>query len=336
MKKIIFVFFILTLSACSYNNISNSLYISSIHLSYNEQEAKYEGKFCLTSSDTIGKTEGSVGTSQIEVATQEGKSILELFTMLKASSDLFVNYRHLSSVIFHTSFWTEENIEEFLNIIKFYNEFDFNFYVFLTEISGDDFFDLKNPDKISLLYSLVNSPATKDCFYFLEGPVHFLKFARDYYNKDKILKIPVIVLKKVWKIDKEESTSLSIEGVCVGVKDYQLFFYEENHNLIFFHDFLDFVYTAEGKSFLISNFDYEEKYKSDFQISISCTYIPINSLKGKEAEDFLKSVIEQEIDRGIDMFLEKGIDYLNIQDINKKFKKQYTYESIKVNISFNR
>lgn len=321
---------IFLLASCDQFDISKILFIASVGVEKKDDEL--QGYFYLPLSSDIGKSENGENKGQGQFAKTSGKTIPELFDNIQSATSLTINFRHVSSIVLNVELYNKEFIEELIDFIKYSLDIDFNCYMFATEEKLEEIYDFKNPNEESVLTSLLVSTSDASSLYLVAPPLHFLKFARDYFKERSIL-IPLLVLEEIWTIESKETKSFHAQSALIYFKDEQMLVIEDPSSPYFltlsqFSDdmdqvpilFTDYSFKADFKEqlYLEASFKYEI-YKSDSKIS------------RKEIEDFVKKRITDYLKQ-----YEK-VDPLNIAYFNYVYGTNCSYDKvdIKVNIKNN-
>ncbi len=321
MKKILIILFLpILLSSCYYTNVVVEALVSSMYFSIENNE--YNGVFYLTSSLEISKSEGGGEKGSSEVAKSKSNSLFELVTKVESSTALDINFRHVSTVIFHESFLEKKYIEEFVELIKKQYNFDFNFYVFVTKEKADDLYSLQNPDKVSMLNSILCNPTEEKIFYPLCKELHFIEFCREYFDPHFTVKIPVLSLVELWNIEGEEKKSVRVDGVCYNADKNFIYYEKNNESMSLLVDNKDYSISINNKLMYLNHYTVKIKRRKSLKIYLKVRNIYDDKELLKNIEDGYKLVLVE--------LYNKEIDVLNIKNINYRYKKNYTFDDIEV------
>ena len=239
MRKIyiiIILFLCLFVSGCN-TSINSSVYISSI--GFEVEEDKVIAYFLSNPLTDITRSSEDK-EKKAQFLKIEANSIYEAFTSAKQSLLSPLNFLHIKTVIFSEKCFNSKYIEDFLIFLKSIRFVSYNFYVFATISKIEDIYKFKNPEQISYQYSLLSSPDLLNYSHFGIEKLHFLDFANDYYNKNRYLHVPLIVINDSW----DGNLTLEVDGfLCYGLpitlyrnSEYEGMLYLYDQDSILFHD----------------------------------------------------------------------------------------------------
>ena len=191
MNKIFLIIILLFLSSCGVQRITEVLYIASI--GFEKSEDEFVGYFYLPSSDDVGKTNEGGISGKGEYMKVSGKSISEVFQKSQDYTEMEVNLKHISSVVFNKNILNSSFINEFVLFVKNSNIVDFNFYIFVTEEKMEDIYSFQNPNKESVLNSILVSTFDNSYSFLAVEPIHFLRMVREFFL-NKCIAFPLIVV----------------------------------------------------------------------------------------------------------------------------------------------
>lgn len=321
MIKKIMILFILFLSGCSVQRITEVLFIASIGIE--ESEEGYCGYFYLPNSEDIGKANYG-GSGSGEFAKFEGKNLSEIFGDSQSSTELTLNLRHSSSLVLNKNLLKKEFIEELISFIKYSTYLDLNFYIFITEDKLEDIYSFQNPNKESVLNSILVSTFDSPSIYLSAAPVHFLEFCRDFYE-NKCIKLPYLKVEKIWNIQEEEVNSYHCSDMVLYKEDI-IKIIEEDIRAYYMKKNSHFYDIVNENNFYIEDYDIKIKYKKEIVIDISCKYTPLND--NKIESEAIAELINNRVYSYLDEF--KDLDPLNIEYYNNVYMNNYSYDSVNI------
>ncbi|MDE6660345.1 MAG: hypothetical protein K2J93_00790, partial [Anaeroplasmataceae bacterium] len=272
MKKIVCIFLILLnlvfLAGCNSYDISKILFIASVGIEKKEDE--YQGYFYLPLSSDIGKTENTENNGKGEFAKTTGKSIPELFSNLQNSTSFVMNLKHVSSIVLNEELLNEEFIVDFLDYIKFSLDIDFNCYIFVTTEKMDELFDFQNPNQESVLISLLVSTNDVDTSFLATPPIHFLKFAREFY-KDRSILLPMLSIEEIWTIDGKPVKNFHAQNAIYYYKG-ALKEVIKNPSSHYFSVTDEFIDEVEKTSICFKDYKYKLDFKEVLHLNVFFSY----------------------------------------------------------------
>lgn len=308
MKKIFLLFLLLLfITGCKASNtIYYDLFIASIGFEKNNDE--FTAYFYLPSSLDVGSTKQDATKYPSEVAEINDSSISGLFYKLEASTYLNMNLKHISSIVLDKSFLNDKDIDELISYIKNSKNFDFNFYIFITEDDIREIYNVKNPNNESVILTVLCDPIANSIVYKTIKPIHFLNFVRDYYD-NKTIGLTILNRNSVWS---ENNDSIYCNGVCYIKNMFgSKLFYDTCFSYLYNHDYL--YYSSEDTSIIFNN--YSICY-NEFNIKVKTKY---NVLYSLENNYNIEKIIKDAIYASINLLYEnKFIEFKN--DINIDIK----------------
>lgn len=254
MRKIIIILGLLillfTMTSCD-TKVNSTIYISSIGIEVKNEKINFH--FLANPLTDISRNK-SEASKESEVLKIEASTVYEAFNTASLSLLTPLNFKHIKTVIMHTSFFDSKYIDEFLQYIKSVRYISYNFYVFSTNEDITEIYNFKNPEQISYQYSLLSSPDLLDYSNYGVDRLHFLDFTNDYLVEKRYLHIPKIVINKNWN----KNMTLEVDGfLCVDdnlnyylSKEYPGMLYLTNKNTIIFNDGEN-IYRIE--EYMVSN-----------------------------------------------------------------------------------
>ncbi len=324
MKFIIIFLSIIFLSSCNTFDISKTLFIASVGIE--QTDDKYVGYFYLPLSSDIGSSDLNDNKGQGHYAKTKGNNIYELFYNLENSSSLTINLKHISSIVLNETLLNHVFIEELLNYIKYSLNVDFNFYIFITKEKLEDIYSFKNPNKESVLNSLLVSTSDVENNYLVTKPLHFLAFARQYYNNKSIL-LPLLDLEEIWNIDSNYEKNFHIQS--------GIYYYKDNIKEVIKNPSSPYINTVKSFYDKIDNnlicfkkYKFKMDYKKEV-INIYYNYQAYNQNDLNE-ENVNKHILKRNL-KYLNEF--ESLDPLNLNYYSYVYNKKISYDNIKINIT---
>lgn len=321
MKKIIIIinfFLVVFLSSCN-TSINSSVYISSI--GFEIEDDKLIAYFLSNPLADISRNKDG-NDKKPQYVKVEVTNIFEAFDEAERSLLSPLNFRHVKTMILSKEFLESKYLEELLIFLRTTRIISYNFYVFSTTSKIEELYKLSNPEQISYQYSILSSPDLLDYKLFGVEKLHFLDFANDYYNKNRYLHIPTLVVNKDW-VDK---ITVEVDGfICidnwVGVYPTSIF-----KGMIFLYNHDAILYDDGENVYSITNYKIKKAYQNDiFTLQIYYDELLYFDGSKKEFEDNLSSDIKKYLDSYIEnqngLYIIKFYNYLNSKKLNV-----YNYE----------
>lgn len=321
MKKIIVVVLSLltVLIVGSIFEISKIVYISSIHFSAQDE---LSATFFSPSPFAVGKAQSDDSSSTY--ITVKGESIEDVFNSVEHSLEVEINYRHIVSVIFDESFIEEKYITSFNKFIYTNRRMDFNFYIFSSNEKPDDLFSFKNPDNISSYHSILNVNSKSLYLFQYIKPLHYINFLKASSSLDNTIKIPYLSIGHDYQANDKEAKYIYLNGILFHSKKNELVTKEDAPNLLFLNEFNYGRYYLEDYNIVIQEISNKIKVSNKCVIKVKIYYEATTPID----EDRLSEKLLEKIDINYQYLIDKGIDYFNIADINKKYKKNYNLNDV--------
>ncbi|HIT49671.1 MAG TPA: hypothetical protein IAD46_01460 [Candidatus Pelethenecus faecipullorum] len=329
MKKIISLFLLIPilLCGCELQNISQVLFIASIGVE--KEEDTYIGYFYLPLSSDVGKTENKENQGIGQYAKVEGKTLAEVFENIQFSTELEVNLRHASSMVIHKDLMNDDFLNELIAFVKKDAGIDYNFYLFVTEDKMEDIFQFENPNKESVIYSVLVSTLDSPSIYMAANPIHFVKFAREFYS-NRCISFPLLIAEELWNIEQQEAKTIHCKDAAFYyddqvtiVRDERSCYMKSNH--IFYDD-------LKEQSFSLRNYHWKVAFKEQPIIKITSKYTVLSP------SDILEQDIKKHIEETVLSFIHdyENQDILNLTYYSAIYGQKYTYENIHVEIKLTR
>lgn len=323
MKKVLLiVLMMLFLSSCrAANAIYYNLYFASIGFEFTDNE--YTGYFYLPSSIDLGNDKSN-NEQKAEVAKASGATLQDVFNYVEASSNLIMNFKHISSMILHESILQNNKLNDIIKFINGFKEIDKNFFIFTTTDKLEDVYMLKNMNNESLILTVLTEPKINQHIFSSSKPIHYLNFCRDYYN-NKTIDLPYVEAKSIFS---EEIDSIICKGVCFIKRDKYLI-YNSNNSFNYFNDNINMSFYDQNINVIIEKYSTNYKYKNNRIIMDVDFEYKILSSNTENAEEYIKKGINDIIINTfndtsiiIDFLNSKYYEVDNILQLNIKAKKQ--------------
>lgn len=331
MKKFIWVFFtvIAFLFAAEAVQISHRIYISSI---YFKNEGIYEATYFSPSSLSVGKTDGA-SSAKNTLLTISATSIEDTFNKAEMSTDFELNYRHVVSIILHTSFLNGKNLDELFAFLVNSEYIDYNFNVFVSEDEAEDIFSFQNPDDNSSYYSILNVTADTEYLFNYVSPLSIVTFLREFNKPSYIIKIPQISVEEEYTIGNEQTKNLKLSAVMTYSNGQaNSLSIDDEWVLLLLNSFDNGKYYVDSYPIIINQVVTSFKRKSELTFKVRIRY---KCLIADINDSILKQYLEGEIRTFLDRIYAMNIDYLNIGSLNNKYNKEYSFEKLKIEVSLN-
>lgn len=166
MKKIIVILIIIIsiipfiIRKNDYNDITNTLNVNSIGFDYNIKTNEYEIYFYFVNSFNLANSK--ISSSNIDnlsyVIKVSNNNFEKAFNDIFYKVNEFVNFSHLKSVLFSINFLNSKNLNKFYNLIKNNTRFYYNFYIFTTNSSIFDIYNIDNISDVSAYHTILITP----------------------------------------------------------------------------------------------------------------------------------------------------------------------------------
>ena len=326
MKIMISILFLLTLTACKHKTVSDSIYIASVAVEKTEDE--YKGYFYLPSSVEVGNSNPDNNTKKGEVGISTGKCVTDIFYNIEFSTSLSINYAHISTMIFHESMLNNDDIDRLLQFFKNSHDFDFNFYIFTTSEKIEDIYTFTNPNKESVINTLLVEPQNLKDQLLSADAIHYLSFCNYFYSK-RCIHIPLIELDYLWNIDDEKTDAYNARGLCYYENGaYEMHSYNsisleylKSNDLLYYSD--DII------SLSLRDYKVKYQYKDNLIIKIKGKADKVVMKKEEDIDAYINKAIERII---LDIIYIPKTDFLNLKYYSSLYKKDYALESIALDI----
>lgn len=324
MHKLIFLVFLFCLSGCEYNDVKNSLYVGSIHLACSD--GKYVGTFFIPSSVSMGKNP-TESENYGDYVIIEDASFSGVFSKAELSSEMQMNFNHLSSFVLDKSFISIDNLEKFCFFIKDNGLFDYNFYIFGCEESAEELFSFKNPNAESSLNTILLAPISKDYLHLLCKPVHFLRLADMVYSK-KTIRLPVVSFEYEYSVNGKETKGFIQDGICFLSEETEFVYVYDNYGLGLLLDHSAYAISNGEFSVLLQKYDIDISYKNPLVLRVK-TYYHVQVEEGF-SESKLAELIVEEIEEALTLATRH--DILDLEYYGYVFGKSLSYQNINIKV----
>lgn len=315
------------LVGCHGYDISKILFIASVGIEKKADET-YQCFFYLPLSSDIGKTDTSENKGKGQFAKTSGKTIPELFHNIQAATSLNINFRHVSSIVLNKELLTKEFLVELCDFIKFSLDMDFNCYMFATEEKMDELYDFENPNQESVLNSLLVSSNDASDLFLVAPPIHFLKFACDFYEERSII-LPLLVLEEMWTIESKPVKNFHAQSAIYYYQG-QTKKVEKNQSSPYFSKATSFIDKMDdGLSIHFTHYKMKLDFKEKLQIRVEFSYRIMSSDLQATLEE-INQFIEKRIKDYIQEFQE--LDPLNVKYFNHAYGTNCSYDSMDIRV----
>lgn len=319
MLKLISIILLFLLTSCSVQRITEVLFIASIGIEL--EDDSLVGYFYLPSSEDVGKSsELNDGIGQY--AKIKADNISMLFGKSQAYTEMEMDLKHVASIIINYQLLTPEFIDEMLAYFKNTTICDLNFYLFITKDKMDDIFTFQNPNKESVINSVLVSTSDSSASFLSCNPLHYLNFCRDYLL-NKCLKLPFLSVDKIWNVDKEEIVSYHLTEMVLfynnvaKVVNSSLGFYMKKNT--------HFVDEMGACPYEIKDYDFNLKVKDKIEIDIVFKYRYLSDVNHS-----MNEIIHNNIKEFIQRY--ESMDPLNINYYSYVYNKDLKYEDLIINV----
>ena len=323
MRKILFIFLgvLMFITTGCNTSINSSVYISSIGFELND-----EGKlvtYFLSNPLTDITRSSEDKEKEAQYIKLETDNIYEAFLEAKQSLLSPINFLHIKTVIFSEACFSSKYILEFFNYIKSVRFISYNFYVFATVSKIEDIYKFKNPEQISYQYSILSSPDLLTYSDFGIEKLHFLDFANDYFNENRYLHIPLILINDSWG----KNITLEVDGFLCHDNPIKLYRNSEFQGMLYLYDKDSLLFQDGDDIYLITNYRVHE-YKRTDKFVFSLSYEEITIFGNGSKEKFEEKIVE-EIKKYLDSYItnQDGLYLIEFYNyLNTKSLDIYNYE----------
>ena len=317
MRKIfLFALFIFTLclSGCN-TTINSSVYISSI--GFEVKDDKLVSYFLSNPLTDISRSSED-NENEAQYIKLETNSVYEAFLEAKQSLLAHLNFLHIKTVIFSEECFSSKYILDFLNYIKSVRSISYNFYVFATISKIEDIYKFKNPEQISYQYSILSSPDLLNYHDFGIEKLHFLDFSNDYFNENRYLHIPLILINDSWG----KNITLEVDGfLCYGTP-ITLYRNSKYTGMLYLYDKKSILFYDEDDVYRITDYRVK-KYIRNNRFVFSISYEEVTIFGEGSIEKFenkllmeIKKYLDSYITNQDGLYLIEFYNYLNTKNID--------------------
>lgn len=316
MKILLILIIVLFFKGCEYDDVPATCYVSSYHLAF--EDDYYVGTFMFASNRN---------STDHDYGVVKSKSLANLYTELEQSTELSINYLHISSIIFDESFLEKKHLDTFIDIIKHSSFFDFNFYVFASKDEASELYSFENPNSEGTDYTVLLLPLTRTYLYIMAPPMHFMDFVSAYLNDYNKTFIPVVSTNNIYNVKGEEAIGITLDAVCILDNEYQseFVYYDSNKFLALLKSQEQYELFDDTFSVLLLNY----KVKIDNKKLVITTDITKES---SVSDDTLYNFLYTCIKEGLES--DKS-DYLNIEYYNYIYNKSIKKEDLSIELKMN-
>lgn len=317
MRKIyyfIMVFLLFGLSGCN-SSINSSVYISSIGFEVKDDKLV---TYFLSNPLTDITRSSEDKAKEAQYLKLETTSVYDAFIEAEQSLLFPLNFYHVKTVVFSEECFSSKYVEDFLNFVKSVRFISYNFYVFSTISKIEDIYKFKNPEQISYQYSILSSPDLLNYEEFGIEKLHFLDFANDYYNKNRYLHIPLIVINDSWN----ENIVIEVDGYLCHDENISLYRNSEYEGMLFLYNRNSILFHDDDDVYRITNYKVKQQKRNN-KFVFSIFYEEITIFGGASREKFEEKIISK-IKKYLDSYIsnQNGLymiefyNYLNTDSLN--------------------
>ena len=264
-------------------SINSSVYISSIGFEVEDEKVIV---YFLSNPLTDITRSSEDKQKEAQFIKIEANSIYDAFNDAKHSLLSPLNFLHIKTVIFTEECFNSKFIEDFLIFIKSIQFVSYNFYVFATISKIEDIFKFKNPEQISYQYSILSSPDLVNYSDYGIEKLHFLDFANDYYNRNRYLHVPLIVINDSWN----NNITLRVDGfLCYGLP-ISLYRNSEYDGMLYLYDKDSILFHDEKNVYRITNYRVNQ-YEKNNRFVFSILYEDITVFGNGNEKEFEEKIV---------------------------------------------
>ena len=321
--KILILLLICLLTSCKVKTPNDTIFVASMCI--DKTDEIYNGYFYIPSSIEVG-SDSSKSDAKGKIGEAKAYKIVDLFYEISFSASVKINFAHISTLILHTSVLNYKDINDLLQFLKNSNRFDFNFYILSTNVRGKEIYSLTSPNNEKLITTMISEPQNAKDVYVSAPPLHYLNFCRDYYE-NKVIKLPLIEIKKEWKLD-EEVYSYMARGITFVNKDNTKCYSYNELDFRYLNSTKGLYITFDNVSFTILNYKIKIKYKDTITIIVTGKLENYN----KNININPSEIVENKI-REIILNIGEEIDFLNLKYYDSVLDSTYNIKDIKYKIN---
>ena len=338
MKKtfiLVLIIPLLLLTSCySYDNISETLFVNTVGIDYDNEKNEYIVYYHMTNPSTL-TTEALGGSSEentFSIAKGKSDTILKAMQIISSNSNKRIKLTHVKTYLFSLNYLKYENLKKFHEFIKTSPYLYSDFRILITDSDIEEIFKFTDIENTSPYYSLIVSSNDSEETYKMTTLIDFSRgINEDYYG----LSFPFVrATKDVWETQKEEIYSLKIEGSIFINKDDNILLLEEDKYPIIF-----LLKTKKNASVIIDDYHYlmtRHKYKvkhledNNFLIKIKViAYITQYGKANHDIKELFINHMKNSLDELIIASKENDVDIFSVKNIlyrKGKLKSAFNYK----------
>lgn len=340
--RIIILFIFIFLTGCnSADSISDTLFVNTVGIDYNNETNEYHVYYHMTNPNTL--TTAALGGSSEEntfsIAQAKGETIFKAMQTISANSNKKIKLTHVQTYLFTLDFINFDNLKSFHEFIKTSPYLYSDFRILATDSKLSDILQISDIEEESPYYSLIVSSNDAEEIYKMTS---IISFSRGINEKYYGINLPLIRHSKdIWSSQENEIYSLSIVGsVFVNQNDDLLILEEKDYPIMFLiKTKKNAIVTIKDYQYFMTKHSYKVKHIKDnnFLIKINVVaYITkfTDTLENpkelfiKEMEDSLTNIINKSKENNIDLFSIQEILYrknklksdFDIKDANYQYE----------------
>lgn len=346
MKKInilLLIIPLLLLTSCySYDNISETLFVNTVGINYDEEKKQYIVYYHMTNPSTL-TTEALGGSSEentFSIAKGSSDSILKAMQIISSNSNKRIKLTHVKTYLFSLNYLNYNNLKDFHELIKTSPYLYSDFRILITDSDIEEILKFTDIENTSPYYSLIVSSNDSEETYKMTTLIDLSRGLNEQYYG---LSFPFIrATKEVWETQTEEIYSLKIEGSIFINKNNDILLLEEDKYPIIF-----LLKTKKNASVIINDFHYlmtKHKYKvthikeNTFLIKIKASaYITQYGKSNQDIEKLFIDYMEKSLDNLISISKEYNIDIFSVENIlyrKGKLKNVFNYKDVSFKYDF--
>lgn len=299
-----------------YKDITKTIHINSIGINYNKESFEYECYFYIFNSFNV--TNAKISSSNIDnlayVIKTSSNNFNECFNNLYKEVNTYINLTHLKTIILHTSFINNNNLDLFYNYIKHHNFIYYNFYIFTTNNDFNELFNINNFSDVSVHHTIISDPTLNQTYNL----VKFNQFVKGILSNNYTLLIPNInvLYDKLYK-QSDINKTLELNGYSIICNKSYIDTITSNKcvSLKWLTHLSDSYILVDLYNLYVKNLKFKLKIKNnilivDYKISVILLNNPYNELL-EDIENKLSNLILDEIKNLYYKLLDINIDIYN-------------------------
>ncbi len=330
MKKLLFVFLLLSLTGCLETNvIDKTLFVYDLGVDYDSETELYTTYFHFIPTKSLAKVEmsGLNESSGSAMAYFSSENLYTTFERVFSSTNLNLNMEHMNSLIIHKDALNIEVIEFFIKFNKKYPQSSSNYYITSTDDDIKSIFEVSNPDNIPSFYNKLTDILSSEN-KFIEQ-IRFRDMVKMYNDDSLELMIPYIKeTPEIWIEDDKPLKSIGYAGYCF--LDSDCIEITEHLGFIWLIDHKKLENLYKDKVITFKNYKINAKY--DDQLILNISYKIRNSFEEVPTTE-IENKIRDEINDLFEFSKEADIDIFKVNYYSKGIANPNF--SIKINIDYN-